>query len=55
MELKEIDLDIERINAPLSYREKIMIKILFAIFTIVTPAKYKHQVRDLIKNLFDKD
>lgn len=48
----DLDVDFERASTQLTAREKMGIKILFLIFALVFPAKYSHQVRDAIADLF---
>jgi hypothetical protein len=47
----QIDIDEEAAKRPLTNREKIALWFLILAFTFVLPAKYSHQVKELINEI----
>jgi hypothetical protein len=44
-----IELDKTKLNDPLTFRERVAIRILMTVFEIILPVRYSHQVQALTK------
>lgn len=47
----ELDVDGERAVVPLTFREKIALRLLLIAFLVAYPAKYRHQVTNLFEGI----
>lgn len=47
-----IEIDEEKAQQKLTFRERQGIRILIIIFTIIYPAKYSHQLKDIFSEIF---
>ena len=47
----KLELDPEKINMPLSLRERLAVYILLAIFSIVVKPKYQHELDRLVEQI----